>query len=199
MYNIDIHPRLQSTLYQINLDQSIFPKHDIWYPHHITCNISVRCRNFGQVPPCPGWSTESENMQNKKSLKNQNTVKHLFMQTTRDDENSSSIAIPIACSLCPSNFHFFGGSLPSRYPVLRRQSHPMLPHGLPWGKNGGTFEWCVKSVWHIFYIWPISPPSSSIPINLFVLFTFLYQDQQVVPRHRGKLRCTLAARRASPL
>lgn len=60
-----------------------------------------------------------------------------------------------------------------------------------------NLEWCVKSVWQIFY--PTYPPPSSVPINLFVLFIFLYQDQQVVPRHRGKLRCTLAARRASPL
>ena len=135
-----------------------------------------------------------------KKVKNQNTVKHLFMQTTRDDENSSSIAIPIAYSLCPSNFHFFGGSpLPSRYPVLRRQSHPMLPHGLPWGKNGGTLS-DVSSRYGTFFIWSIPCLRRLVYTYQFVrLFTFLYQDQQEVPRHRGKLRCTLAARRASLL
>lgn len=61
-----------------------------------------------------------------------------------------------------------------------------------------NLEWCVKSAWHIFYL--TYPPAFLVYTYQFVrLFTFLYQDQQVVPRHRGKLRCTLAARRASPL
>ena len=76
----------------------------------------------------------------------------------------------------------------------------MLPHGLPWGKNGGTLS-DVSSLGMAQFLSDLSPGLRRLvyTYQFLRLFTFLYQDQQVVPRHRGKLRCTLAARRASPL
>lgn len=76
----------------------------------------------------------------------------------------------------------------------------MLPHGLPWGKNGGTLS-DVSSLGMAQFLSDLSPGLRRLvyTYQFLRLFTFLYQDQQVVLRHRGKLRCTLAARRASPL
>ena len=197
MYNIDIYPtsRLQSTLYQINLDKSIFSKASPLVSTSYHMQHFRAASQFRSGPTLPWMKYSVRKHAKQKSLKNQNTVKHLFMQTTRDDENSSSIAIPIAYSLCPSNFHWYRQGTP----YFEDKAIQCCPTAYHEAKTKEPWVMCHHSAWHISYLTYPLPSSSSLYLSICSSFTFLYKDQQVVPRHRGKLRCTLAARRASPL
>lgn len=115
----------------------------------------------------------------------------------QQDKNNSLTAFGLPARFAPPTFTFLRFSSTVKVPRTSKTKPSNAAPRLTMRQKRRNLEWCVKSAWQIFYL--TYPPPSSIPINLLFFYLPIYKDQQIVTRHRGRHRCTLAARSASPL